>query len=110
MKKINLLLISISLLISVFLSGCSGNKTVKKVESSETQNVILAETQEVKNPVVVGKETSLLLKDLVDNGDYVNTKDFPSLIKASIVKESLDRNIPVSYTHLRAHETRHDLV
>ena len=95
MKKINLLMISISLLIVVFLSGCSGNKTVKKVELPETQNVIPAETKEVKNPAVVGKETSLLLKDLVDNGDYVNTKDFPSLIKASIVQESLDKNILV---------------
>jgi rhodanese-related sulfurtransferase len=95
MKKINLLKITISLLIAVSLSGCSGNKTVKKVESPETQNVIPAETQEVKNPVVVGIETSLLLKDLVGNGDYVNTKDFPSLIKASIVQESLDKNILV---------------
>jgi rhodanese-related sulfurtransferase len=34
-----------------------------------------------------------LLKDLKENGDYVNSKVFPSLIKASIVNESLGKNI-----------------
>jgi rhodanese-related sulfurtransferase len=37
----------------------------------------------------------LLLKDLQENGDYVNSQVYPSLIKASIVRESLDKNILV---------------
>jgi len=44
-------------------------------------------------PVTIGNETALLLKDLKENGDYVKTKEYPSLIKASIVKESLGKNI-----------------
>jgi rhodanese-related sulfurtransferase len=95
MKKINLLISSISILILISISGCSGNKTPKKSESTSVQTASETQPMEVKNPVVIGKETSLLLKDLVDNGDYVNSKDFPSLIKASIVKESLDKNILV---------------
>lgn len=45
--------------------------------------------------MVIGNETSLLLKDLVENGDYVNSQVFPSLIKASIVNESLEKNLLV---------------
>ena len=41
---------------------------------------------------MIGNETSLLLQDLEQNGDYVNSKGFPSLIKASIVEESLGKN------------------
>jgi rhodanese-related sulfurtransferase len=73
---------------AMLLTGCSGNKTEAKKESPVV-------VQEVKKPVVVGNETSLLLKDLKDNGDYVNSNVFPSLIKASIVNESLDKNIHV---------------
>ena len=49
----------------------------------------------VSSPAVIGNETALLLKDLKENGDYVNSKEFPSLIKASIVNESLGKNILV---------------
>lgn len=73
---------------AMFLSACSGNKTEAK---KETPVVV----QEVKKPVVIGNETALLLKDLKENGDYVNSNVFPSLIKASIVHESLDKNIHV---------------
>jgi rhodanese-related sulfurtransferase len=82
-KHLPLLLFFVSLALS--LSGCSGNKSVKKTEA--------VEQKEVKNTPVVNNETSLLLKDLKENGDYVNSQVFPSLIKASIVKESLDKNI-----------------
>lgn len=71
------------------LTGCSGNKTEKKLVVSDQE---MSKT-EVKTPVIVGNETSLLLKELKDNGNYVNTKDYPSLIKASIVNESLSKNI-----------------
>lgn len=87
MKLLNSLsLIAVSAV--VLLTACSGNKTEAKKESTVV-------VQEVKKPVVVGNETSLLLKDLKENGDYVNSNVFPSLIKASVVKESLDKNIHV---------------
>ena len=46
-------------------------------------------------PVSVGNETTLLLKDLEANGDYVNSQEFPSLIKASLVFENLEKNMLV---------------
>ena len=95
MKRVNLFMISLTLPIILTTFGCSGNKKEKKPTQTAEQTEITVKSHEVKNPVIVGTETSLLLKDLVDNGDYVNTKDFPSLIKASIVQESLDKNILV---------------
>lgn len=86
MKLLNsLALITIPLVL--LMSGCSGNKP----EAIKEATVV----QEVKKPVIVGNETSLLLKDLVETGDYVNSNMFPSLIKASIVYESLGKNIHV---------------
>jgi rhodanese-related sulfurtransferase len=67
------------------VTGCSGKKSDKKQEAPK----------EVENQVILGNETSLLLKDLRENGDYVNSKNYPSLIKASIVNESLGKNILV---------------
>ncbi|TAL61761.1 MAG: rhodanese-like domain-containing protein, partial [Bacteroidetes bacterium] len=72
-------------IILISFTGCSGNKAEKKQEA----------VKEANNKVVIGNETSLLLKDLKENGDYVKSKAYPSLIKASIVKESLDKNILV---------------
>jgi rhodanese-related sulfurtransferase len=79
-----------SILIILAFSGCSG----KKSENKQTVNTQTPVT-EVKKAVVIGKETSLLLKDLQENGDYVNSQVFPSLIKASKVQESLGNNILV---------------
>jgi rhodanese-related sulfurtransferase len=86
MKK---LIYSISLILfsGMLLTGCSGNKSEAKKEA--------AAVPEVKIPVTVGNETTLLLKDLEENGDYVNSQVFPSLIKASIVNESLGKNVHV---------------
>ena len=83
-KKYSIFFISLFVILISF-TGCSGNKAEKKQEA----------VKEVKNPIVIGNETSLLLKDLKENGDYVNSKAYPSLIKSSIVKESLDKNILV---------------
>lgn len=79
----SLFLISIAVMLS--LNGCTGNNSKKTKEPAS----------QVSNPVVIGNETSILLKYLVTNGDYVNSKDYPSLIKASVVNESLDKNILV---------------
>ena len=65
-------------------AGCKGRKQENKHEAA---------IQEVKKSIPIGNETALLLKDLKENGDYVNSKVFPSLIKASIVRESLEKNI-----------------
>ncbi len=70
--------------ILLLINGCSGNK--KEVK----QEAVLAE--QVSEPVVVGNETTLLLKNLEENGDYVNSQLFPSLIKASIVNANLEKN------------------
>jgi rhodanese-related sulfurtransferase len=78
------------LLISFLLIGrCTGNKTVNNQAPQP-----VAETGKT-NPVSIGNETGLLLKDLKENGDYVNSQVFPSLIKASIVHENLGKNILV---------------
>jgi len=62
--------------------GCTGNKSEKKSETPK----------EITAPPVIGQETMLLLKDLEENGDYVNSQFFPSLIKASVVFEELGKN------------------
>lgn len=76
------------LLVLLPFTGCTGRKAEKQPSAT-------VESTPGKYPVVIAKETSLLLKDLEENGDYVNSKVFPSLIKASIVKESLGQNILV---------------
>ena len=63
-------------LIAVFAAGCTGKKSEKKQEA----------VKEVTVAPVIGQETLLLLKDLEENGDYVNSQYFPSLIKASVSK------------------------
>jgi hypothetical protein len=69
MKLLNSLSL-IAVYATILLAGCSGNKTEQKKEPAVV-------VQEVKKPVVVGNETSLLLKDLKENGDYVNSNVFP---------------------------------
>jgi rhodanese-related sulfurtransferase len=76
------------LLVLLLFAGCTGKKVENKPAASVSSSVESA-------PVAIGTETSLLLKDLEENGDYVNSQVFPSLIKASIVQESLGGNILV---------------
>ncbi|MCU0377263.1 MAG: rhodanese-like domain-containing protein [Bacteroidales bacterium] len=59
--------------------SCKGKKSDKKPETAK----------EITAAPVIGQETLLLLKDLEENGDYVNSQYFPSLIKASVVNEEL---------------------
>jgi rhodanese-related sulfurtransferase len=95
MKKIQITVLPVFLLITLFSTGCSGDKTAKAPQSDSAAVTV---------PVVVDTETQLLLKDLADNGDYVNSREFPSLIKASVVYEGLgpgqlviDLRSPLSY-------------
>jgi len=87
MKKLFNILSLIGLVLIYLITGCSGKKPEAKKEP--------VVEQAVKKPVIIGNETSLLLKDLAENGNYVNSNDFPSLIKASVVYESLGKNIHV---------------
>jgi len=87
MKKLNFLLIFIT--IAVF-SSCSEKKSKEPALSDST---VAVETP--KTEVTVGKETSLLLKELEETGDYVNSQNYPSLIKASIVHEGIGSNIHI---------------
>jgi rhodanese-related sulfurtransferase len=87
MKRLFSFLLFLSLVFAFISTGCKGKKTEKKT-------TVATEIVQPK-PVTIGNETALLLKDLKENGDYVDSKEYPSLIKASIVKESLDKNILV---------------
>jgi len=89
MIKYNIKSIAVILFLSVFASSCTGKKA-ENIKSSDE-----ATTPEAKPVLVIGNETSMLLKDLEENGDYVNSREFPSLIKASVVNESLGKNLLV---------------
>lgn len=69
-------------LILFTFNGCTGKKVEKNQEVSKVTAVAATSPE-------IGQETLLLLKDLEDNGDYVNSQFFPSLIKASVVNEEL---------------------
>ena len=84
-----------TLMLQVFIlfllfAGCSNSEKQKTV-SEDTP----VQTQLKSTPIQVGHETELLLRDLAENGDYVNGRDFPSLIDASKVMEQLDGKILV---------------
>ncbi len=88
-KKQYPLLFLFSLLILI-PAGCSTNSGEKKSSDNSVSAPKITEIQPV-----IGGETALLLKDLKENGDYVNSQVFPSLIKASVVNSSLGKNILV---------------
>jgi rhodanese-related sulfurtransferase len=93
MKRRYSLLFSSVFIFSILMAGCSGKKTENKQAIGVAEKVQTAPS--VSSPAMIENETSLLLKDLKENGNYVNSKEFPSLIKASIVNESLGKNILV---------------
>jgi rhodanese-related sulfurtransferase len=82
MKSIFNSLIIFSVLV-LTLAECSGRKSDKKVVS------IPEPVSQVSQPPVVANETNLLLKELEANGSYVSSKEYPSLIKASLVNEGV---------------------
>jgi rhodanese-related sulfurtransferase len=89
-RQYHLAFLALLFCIPVF-TGCKGKKLESKTE--EKQETV----QNVRKPadIPIGNETALLLKDLKESGDYVNSKAYPSLIKASIVNQSLGKNILV---------------
>ena len=73
----------------IFTLGCSSDNAEKGKSKTEVVTKNIAQEE----PLNVSKETTLLLKDLSENGDYVNGREFPSLIKASSVHDLLGNNI-----------------
>ncbi len=74
------------LLAGIMMTSCSGGNSGKQ-DKQEDEGLV--------QPVLkvnIGKETELLLKDLDENGDYVNSREYPSLIRASIVHDELNGN------------------
>lgn len=69
------------ILVLILYAGCTGNKSSNNQADKTVASLGKADS------IPVGRETSLLLKDLKENGDYVNSQVFPSLIKASVVHE-----------------------
>jgi rhodanese-related sulfurtransferase len=90
MMKFHFIQTSFLLTAVLLVAGCS-DKAGKKPEAAESEVAVAVATADVP----IDNETLLLLKDLADNGDYVNSREFPSLIKASVVHESLDANIHI---------------
>lgn len=73
----------------ILFISCSGGK--KNNQQSETVNSI-----EVKSePVKINAEAQALLDYLNEQGDYVNSRNFPSMISASAVHEQMDGNIKI---------------
>lgn len=69
----------------LFLISCSGSGDKKK--QAETS----VSVENKSEPVEINAEAKALLSYLVETGDYVNGRNFPSLIKASSVYEELDQ-------------------
>jgi rhodanese-related sulfurtransferase len=82
-------------LAAVLLIGCKNSKTEQPVI------IEAGDISEVSSPVTIDGETRMLIQYFKDNGDYVNSREFPSLIKASLVKEALDQNQKILVIDLR---------
>jgi rhodanese-related sulfurtransferase len=72
-----------------FLAGCSGGGNKQK------QPAQAASTETKTATVAVNDEAQKLLKYLETSGDYVNSRNFPSLIKASALNKELDGKIRI---------------
>jgi rhodanese-related sulfurtransferase len=81
MSKFKYFTYAISAMLVIF-AGCRENKNEKKQADAPQAAVTVAAP-------VIGNESLLLLKDLEQNGDYVNSQFFPSLIKATVVNNEL---------------------
>lgn len=71
-----------ALLLALLISACSGQKNNKDQEKTATPAVS-------EKKVTINQEAQDLLNYLIELGDYANSRNFPSLIKASVVAEEL---------------------
>lgn len=76
----------------LLLPGCADRKSGNREITNDTAS---SEAKPSLQSLTVDQETEWLLADLAQHGDYVNSREFPSLIKASVVHESLGTNIHV---------------
>ncbi len=67
----------------IILSACSGGQKQSVQTDSNAK-------QEAAKPVEINNEAKLLLDYLAENGDYVNSREFPSLISAESAFEVLE--------------------
>lgn len=74
------------LFVFVLFLSCSGSGDKTK------QTTITTLTQVKSEPVEINAEAKALLSYLEEMGDYVNGRNFPSLIKAATVQEELPKN------------------
>jgi len=77
-----------ALFVFLTFTGCTGKGNKKDI-----REVPCVKKESLKEPLLIGKDTNLLLADLSENGDYVNGRTFPSLIKPSVVHDLLETNI-----------------
>jgi len=77
MGRLNHIHFLTAVILLLLIVGCGGAGRKAATDKSPVQAAV----------VEVNNEARLLLKNLEDIGDYVNSKNFPSLIKASIVHE-----------------------
>lgn len=89
MKYSRNLIFPVTAFLVILFSGCSGSGK----KSPVTEKVVTPTVETA--PVVLNTEALLLMDELKKTGDYVNSKDFPSLIKPSIVLESLGGKIRI---------------
>lgn len=75
-------------MVAIFVSCSQGGNKTKPVETT-------ASVQAKSEPAEVNPEAQKLLKYLEESGDFVNSKSFPALIKASAVHDELSGNIRI---------------
>ncbi len=85
MTRISFLMVVATLLV---LSGC-GSSDGNRGDSNRGDRV---QPQATASGPDINEEAGLLLSELKESGDYVNSQYFPSLIKASVVSDELDEN------------------
>jgi rhodanese-related sulfurtransferase len=76
----------VTLVLFVFFISCSGGEKKSKQVESQPPSQVKAESIEIN------AEAKALLSYLDEMGDYVNGRNFPSLIKASSVYDELAKN------------------
>ena len=82
MNKIRPIFLLAFLLVSIFFTACSGGGK----QPAKTENVPVKTAE----PVKINSEAKLLLDYLAENGDYVNSRQFPSLISPDAANEALE--------------------
>lgn len=84
----NSILHLVSVILLFVMISCSGTQQKAKQETTAVK--------EAGSPkIVINDEAKALLSTLNEMGDYVNSRNFPSLIKTSTVYDELDGNILV---------------